>query len=96
MSDTTDTTVAADVAEAPSLTLSDIQNAIAAIDHAADQGAYKGWATIEQVFLVRSRMAAFIAAATPPEAASEDAASESTPDVASDATVVNASTGDVS
>lgn len=58
----------------PSLTLSDIQNAIAVIDYAADQGAYKGWATIEKVLLVRNRMTAFLTAASPPEAAVEPAA----------------------
>lgn len=45
------------------LSLADIQNAVKVIDFAADQGAFKGWQTIEQVLVVRSRLNNFIAAA---------------------------------
>ena len=47
--------------DAPSLGLVDIQNALKVIDFAADQGAFKGWSTIEQVQLVRNNLAAFVA-----------------------------------
>lgn len=101
MSDTTNTTgvdepVADPAGENPSLTLADIQNAIAVIDYAADQGAYKGWATIEKVFLVRTRMAAFITAATPPV---DDAKLESDVGTTTETPVVEANapvTGDPS
>lgn len=45
------------------LTLNDIQNAVKVIDFAAEQGAFKGWGTIEQVLIVRNRLTAFVAAA---------------------------------
>ncbi len=47
--------------DAPSLGLVDIQNALKVIDFACDQGAFKGWSTIEQVQLVRTKLAAFVA-----------------------------------
>jgi hypothetical protein len=47
--------------EAPSLGLQDIQNVLKIIDFAADQGVFKGWATIQQVFTVREKVAAFVA-----------------------------------
>lgn len=50
--------------DAPSLGLVDIQNALKVIDYACDQGAFKGWSTIEQVQLVRTKIAAFVAYAT--------------------------------
>jgi hypothetical protein len=49
------------VVEAPSLGIQDIQNALKIIDFAAEQGAFKGWNTIEQVLAVRSKIAAFVA-----------------------------------
>ena len=55
----TDTT--APQPDAPSLGLVDIQNALKVIDFACDQGAFKGWSTIEQVQLVRTKLAAFVA-----------------------------------
>lgn len=51
----------------PTIGLQDLQNAIKVIDYACDQGAFKGWQVIEQVAAVRSKLAAFVAAATPPE-----------------------------
>lgn len=42
------------------LSLNDISNAVKVIDFAADQGAFKGWKTIEQVLHVRQRLNAFL------------------------------------
>lgn len=47
--------------EAPSLGLQDIQNALKIIDFAADQGAFKGWTTVQQVMSVRNKIADFVA-----------------------------------
>lgn len=47
-----------------SLSLNDIQNAVKVIDFAADQGAFKGWKTIEQVLNVRQRLNSFLEVAT--------------------------------
>lgn len=59
----------------PSISLSQIATLVASIDHAAEQGAFKGWAIIDQVRTARDAVAAFlkaqqdiIAANTPPEA----------------------------
>jgi hypothetical protein len=49
--------------DTPALSLDDIANAVQVIDHAADQGAFKSWKTIEQVLLVRQRLKAFLEAA---------------------------------
>ena len=54
-----------------SLNIADIQNAIRIIDYAAEQGAFKGWNTIEQVLLVRNHLNDFLKA-TQPVAASPD------------------------
>ena len=59
---TADTTAPVD---APVLSISDIQNAIRVIDYAAEQGAFKGWNTIEQVLAVRNRMNDFLKAVAP-------------------------------
>lgn len=61
-------------ADAPSLGLVDIQNALKVIDFACDQGAFKGWSTIEQVQIVRTKLAAFVsyAAASSEAATAED------------------------
>ena len=40
----------------------EITNAIACIDHAANEGAYKGWETIQKVLGVRARLQALIVA----------------------------------
>ncbi|RYF14861.1 MAG: hypothetical protein EOO77_13855 [Oxalobacteraceae bacterium] len=55
------------------LSLNDIQNAVKVIDFAADQGAFKGWKTIEQVLHVRQRLNSFLETA---QAAQETASSE--------------------
>ena len=47
--------------DAPSLGIQDIQNALKIIDFAAEQGTFKGWQTIQQVFAVREKIAAFVA-----------------------------------
>lgn len=39
--------------------LGEIKNAVAIIDHAAEQGAFKGWGIINQVLGVRGRLLAF-------------------------------------
>jgi hypothetical protein len=53
----------------PVLSVADIQNAIRVIDYAAEQGAFKGWGTIEQVLAVRNRMNEFLKAVAPPDSA---------------------------
>jgi hypothetical protein len=47
------------------LSITDIQNSIRVIDYAAEQGAFKGWSTIEQVLLVRNRLNDFLKAVAP-------------------------------
>lgn len=42
------------------LSLQDIDNTIKVIDYACEQGAFKGWTTIEQVIGVRSKLANFL------------------------------------
>ncbi len=66
---TPETTVESQVeqAPAPAIGLVDLQNAIKIIDYAAEQGAFKGWAVIEQVIAVRNKINQFVVAATPPE-----------------------------
>lgn len=64
------------------LEFSDIQSALAVIDYAADQGAFKGWAVINQVSALRSRIAVFldaVAAAQKAQADAEAAAKGETP-----------------
>lgn len=51
----------APIPDAPTLGIQDIQNVLKIIDFAADQGVFKGWQTIQQVFAVRERVAAFVA-----------------------------------
>lgn len=52
---------------APSIGLQDLQNAVKVIDYACEQGAFKGWAVIEQVIAVRNKINAFVVASTPKE-----------------------------
>lgn len=59
--------VEAPAAEGPSIGLADLQNAVKVIDYAAEQGAFKGWAVIEQVFAVRQKLNAFVVASSPKE-----------------------------
>jgi hypothetical protein len=52
----------------------DLQNAVKIIDHAADQGAFKGWQVIEQVIAVRNKLNAFVTAALAAQQAEQEAA----------------------
>lgn len=61
-----------------SLSLNDIQNAVKVIDFAADQGAFKGWKTIEQVLVVRQRLNSFLEAASAGQPAPEGEATAET------------------
>ena len=63
MSETTETVATENVEM--TLSLTDIQNAVKVIDFAAEQGAFKGWKTIEQVLVVRQRLNTFLEAAAP-------------------------------
>ena len=60
---------AAPEVQGPQISIVDLQNAIKIIDYACEQGAFKGWQTIEQVISVREKIANFVAAATPAEVA---------------------------
>lgn len=40
--------------------VAEIKNAVAIIDHASEQGAFRGWAVVNQVLAVRGRLVAFI------------------------------------
>lgn len=44
----------------PPLGIQDLTNALQIIDFAAEQGAFKGWATITQVMQVRNRIETFL------------------------------------
>lgn len=54
---------AAGEANETSLNVNDILNAVKIIDFAAEQGAFKGWSTIEQVLIVRNRLNGFLSSA---------------------------------
>ena len=69
---TEQTTAETDAPAGPSLSVSDIQNAIRIIDFASEQGAFKGWNTIEQVLIVRNRLNDFLRAVLPPEEKAEE------------------------
>lgn len=75
MSDQTIAPAADETAGVP-LEISDIANAVQVIDFAADQGAFKGWKTIEQVLHVRQRLNAFLVAAQEQQAAAAGAEGE--------------------
>ena len=64
MSDTTASAASALTEEAPNLALQDIENALKIIDFACEQGAFKGWNTINQVQSVRRKLSAFVEYAT--------------------------------
>lgn len=57
----------ADAAASASINLADLQNVVRVIDHACEQGAFKGWAVINQVFTLRSKIDTFVTASLPPE-----------------------------
>ena len=46
------------------LNVTDIADAVKVIDHACEQGAYRGWHNIRQVLALRDRLEAFTIAAT--------------------------------
>lgn len=72
---------------APSLDPADIQNAVAVIDYAAEQGAFRGWGTIEKVLLVRNRLNTFVgavAALQPPAPEGSDSAEGSAAEATAD------------
>ena len=52
--------------EAPTLGLQDFQNILKVLDYCADQGAFKSWSTIQQVFAVRNRYDVFVKYAETP------------------------------
>ena len=52
-----------------SLTLVDLRNVLQVVDYAAQQGAFKGWDVINNVKVVRDRLAAFVSASLPAEGA---------------------------
>ena len=65
--------------EAPSLGIQDIQNALRIIDFAAEQGAFKGWSTINQVLAVRTRLEEFVTYAAQQSEANAATAETDTP-----------------
>ena len=73
------------------LNLVDIKNAVAVIDHACGEGAYKGWELINQVWAVRHKLTSFIEAVEPPapveETTEAPAANDTTPVTATAETV---------
>ena len=71
------TIVTEEVEEAPSLGIQDIENALKVIDFAAEQGAFKGWKTIQQVLQVREKIATFVAYA---QANAEEAPTQAEPE----------------
>jgi hypothetical protein len=78
MSDQNNETVVETSAADISLSLTDIQNALQVIDYACDQGAFKGWKTIEQVLGVRQRLNAFLEAAAAAAPVAEAEVTETT------------------
>lgn len=68
-----DTQEQLDAVTGPVINITDLENVVKIIDYAADQGAFKGWAVVEQVLAVRNKIQAFVAAATP---AAEEAPQE--------------------
>jgi hypothetical protein len=75
--DSGDTAPAAAETTAPTLQVQDLQNLLQIVDYAADQGAFKGWTTISQVFAVRQKLHAFLQSVAPK---TEDAAAETEPE----------------
>lgn len=82
MSDTVETTpvateaatpVAGPAADAPTLSITDIVNAVRVMDHMVEQGALKGWQIIQEVFGLRTRLNAFAETVIASEAAANAA-----------------------
>jgi hypothetical protein len=42
------------------LSVEDIESAVKIIDHAAEQGAFKGWGLIQDVLVIRNKLVHFI------------------------------------
>lgn len=63
---------------AASINLADLQNVVRVIDHACEQGAFKGWAVIEQVFALRTKINTFVEASLPPEPVKAEAPKKAT------------------
>jgi hypothetical protein len=63
-----------DAASAPTLQVQDLQNLLQVVDYAAEQGAFKGWSTISQVFAVRQKLNAFLQSVAPKTDATESKA----------------------
>lgn len=47
------------------LNVTDVENAVKVIDFAAEQGAFKGWGTINEVLNVRNRLVLFLRSVKP-------------------------------
>lgn len=86
----TEQAATAPAADNPALSTTDILNAVKVIDFACDQGAFKGWNTLENVARVRAKLLGFLQAVAPEllnpapseEKAPEAAAPESTAEAA--------------
>lgn len=63
---------AAETQPQPQLNIADIQGAVAAIDYACAQGAYKGWDVVRSVFETREKLAAFVMSVAVPVAPGEE------------------------
>jgi hypothetical protein len=61
----TEQAATAPAADNPSLSTTDILNAVKVIDFACDQGAFKGWNTLENVARVRAKLLGFLQAVAP-------------------------------
>lgn len=57
----------------------DIENAVRAIDYAAEQGAFKGWAAINEVLNIRNKLVLFLRTAQAEFAQQEAAVEASAP-----------------
>jgi hypothetical protein len=64
--------------DAPTLSHADLQNAVAIIDHAAKEGAFKGWGDMIAAKTVRDKLAYFVQAFVDANKAAEDAVAEKT------------------
>jgi hypothetical protein len=62
------------------LNVTDISDAVKVIDHACEQGAFRGWTNIRQILALRDRLDVFTiaAAAIPGEESSDEAPSAET------------------
>jgi hypothetical protein len=90
MSDEINTTANTDEQSPVVLSVNDIDNAVKIIDYAADQGAFKGWKTVEQVLLVRKRLTNFLDIAAAAQAQADGNATTDAETVVSDAPATDA------